>query len=77
MSLSLKKYLHFTIKEAYPNMVSLSKIHQIAYEMKKKQATAERELRESESPQVKTEYNSKGHIIGYTWKKQNEQTKLF
>jgi hypothetical protein len=64
--MSLKKILHKAIKQK--QQISINEVHQIAKDLGYKESTAERTLRESESPQVKTIKNEKGYNIAYRWK---------
>jgi len=63
--MSLKAKLHNTLKTR--GYLSLQEVHEIAHQEGKKESNAERRLRASESPQVKPNKNSKGHIVGYYW----------
>ena len=70
--MSLKKALHKRIELYEGKTCPLSEIYDLAHyfgistrNAPYKQATAERKLRPSESPNIKTVYNEKDYIIGY------------
>jgi hypothetical protein len=67
MKSSFKNHLHSYIRSKKGAMVRLSTIHKLAEERGHKQSYAERQLRPSESPEVITMYNAKGHVAGYVW----------
>lgn len=71
---SLKKKLHSALRSA--GSISLDQAHAIASTWGYKQSTAERELRQSNSPKVKTIYNHKGHTTGYQWVERKQQQTL-
>jgi hypothetical protein len=62
----LRKTLIMHIRARQPFALSLDEVHQIARGLGKKESNAERQLRQSRSPEIKTNYNDKGHIISYT-----------
>jgi len=73
--MSLKKILHNKIQSQ--GTMPYSQVEQICKENGYKISNAERCLRRSESPDVKTIYSKKGFIVGYEWKRVGEQGKLF
>ena len=63
---ALKKYLITEImKQGY---LTLEQVHAIAESLGHKESTAERRLRESESPLIEAVRNEKGYIQGYRYK---------
>lgn len=65
MKNGLRKILNDEIKKR--RYVSINEIHQLAKYYNHKESYAERELRSSRSPDVKSIKNEKGHNIGYRW----------
>lgn len=63
--MSLKSLLNDEIQRR--GYLSLNEVHAIATREGKKVSNAERRLRASESPDVKSVTNEKGFIIGYKW----------
>ena len=69
--MSLKRDLHAIIKSL--GECSYNYLEKYCGERGYRVSNMERRLRQSESPQVFTVYNLKGHIIGYKWIKKEEQ----
>jgi hypothetical protein len=69
MKSSFKAKLHSLIRSNSKRgrTTTLNAIHKLADENGKKESTAERMLRSSESPEVITIYNGKGYVTGYLW----------
>lgn len=65
MKNGLKKRLNDEIKRI--KYMSLEEVHQLAKYYNHKESYAERVLRPSDSPEIKTIRNKKGHNTGYKW----------
>lgn len=65
MKNGLRKRLNDEIRRT--KYMSLEEVHQLAKYYNHKESYAERVLRPSDSPEVKTIRNKKGHNTGYEW----------
>lgn len=67
--MSLKKTIHYYIKNRYPKIFYYHEAVAIARSLGRKESNLERRLRNSESPEIETLYNN-GAIMGYRYRKE-------